>query len=191
VLCMATDPATTAGALGSVARAVLCAAPCPVVLVPPARAGSSWHLRHLLLPHDGTPATAGAFRPALQLAERADANLLVLHVTAARSGPPAQPGSFTVPRYVDQAHHEWPAWSREFLQRAGCGCQSDPLNRVRLALAVGEPPLEVLRVARDRHVDLIVIGWQGELEEQHAVTAKEIIRGTPCPLLFVRVDEGK
>jgi nucleotide-binding universal stress UspA family protein len=40
-------------ALGSVAAAVLRAAPCPVVLVPPRRGRKRWALHRLLVPHDG------------------------------------------------------------------------------------------------------------------------------------------
>ena len=44
--------------LGRTAMKVLQNAPCPVVLVPPERGATPWHLHHILVPHDGTPAPA-------------------------------------------------------------------------------------------------------------------------------------
>ena len=41
--------------LGRTAMKVLHDAPCPVVLVPPERGATPWHLQHVLVPHDGTP----------------------------------------------------------------------------------------------------------------------------------------
>ena len=73
-------------ALGSVAAAVLRAAPCPVVLVPPARGRKRWALRRLLVPHDGTPTSAATIGPATDLASMAAAELVVLHVATPGSG---------------------------------------------------------------------------------------------------------
>ena len=57
--------------LGRTAMKVLHNAPCPVVLVPPERGATPWHLQHVLVPHDGTPTTSAALQPAAELAERA------------------------------------------------------------------------------------------------------------------------
>ena len=65
-----------------VAAAVLLAAPCPVVLVPPARGRKRWALRQLLVPHDGTPTSAATIGPATDFASMAAAELVVLHVDA-------------------------------------------------------------------------------------------------------------
>ena len=104
-------------ALGSVAAAVLRAAPCPVVLVPPARGRKRWALHRLLVPHDGTPTSAATIGPATDLALKAAAELVVLHVATPGAETPAEPGTLVSPRYVDQPQHEWPAWAQEFLAR--------------------------------------------------------------------------
>ena len=44
--------------LGRTAMKVLHDAPCPMVLVPPERGATPWHLHHVLVPHDGTPRPA-------------------------------------------------------------------------------------------------------------------------------------
>ena len=54
------------------------------------------------------------------------------------SEPPAESGTFVVPRYLDQPQHEWPAWSREFLERVrGLGYPAN-IEKMRLVLAQGE-----------------------------------------------------
>ena len=80
VMCPRTRTDRGARILGTVAEAVLRAAPCPVVLVPPTRGRGHWALRRLLLPHDGTPTSAAVIGPATQLASTAAAELVVLHV---------------------------------------------------------------------------------------------------------------
>jgi nucleotide-binding universal stress UspA family protein len=187
VMCMYTGQKEPSGGLGSVGQAVLRTAPCPVVLVPPARGHQPLLLQHILLPYDGTPTTAAALGPALEIAQRAKAELLVLHVVTAGTPLPAEPGSISAPRYVDQAQHEWPAWTRGLLRRA---CLSQDLDRklkLRVALAVGEPGAEIVRFARDHRVDLIVLGWHGQIEPARAAVVKAVIRDAPSPLLLLRV----
>ena len=188
VMCPHTGQQQSTGDLGSVARDVLHMASCPIVLVPPAQDQRPWHLRSIMLPHDGTPTTTAAISPALELARRADAELLVLHVAAAGAGPPAEPGAITTPRYEDQAHHEWPTWAHEFLQRTCCVNPPGEMPRLRLALAVGDPGAEIIRSARDHGADLVVLGWHGDLESDHPLVAKAVIRKMACPLLMLRAN---
>ena len=131
--------------LGRTAMKVLHDAPCPVVLVPPERGATPWHLHHVLVPHDGTPSTSAALQPAAELAERGRAELLVVHVTDIRAAP-AEPGSLTTPRYVDQPQHEWPAWTSEFINRLACVCPLGHLH-VRIVLAHGDTAAEILRLS--------------------------------------------
>ncbi len=174
--------------LGSLATEVVYHAPCPVVLVPPEQGKQPVHLRHVLVPHDGTPATAALAGPALEYAERTDAELLVLHVIAPGMSQPMEPGSITAPQYVDQEQYEWPAWGHEFLERAHLPQET---RRLRMTLAVGEAGEEIARFARKNHVDLIVLGWHGTLSEEHAPALRAVLRDPPCPLLLLRLVEGR
>lgn len=186
VMCPYTGQQEPVDELGGVARDVLHMASCPIVLVPPAQDQRPWRLRHILLPHDGTPTTTAALGPALELARRADAELLVLHVAGAQAVPPAEPGTITPPQYEDQAQHEWPTWAHEFLQRACCVNPPEEMPRLRLALAVGDPRAEIIRSARDYRADLVVLGWHGDLESNQPLVAKAVIREIPGPLLMLR-----
>jgi nucleotide-binding universal stress UspA family protein len=58
-----------------------------------------------------------------------------------------------------------------------------------VALAVGHPADAVVRVARERNVDLIVMGTHGRTGLQHALlgsVAEKVVRLAPCPVLTVR-----
>jgi nucleotide-binding universal stress UspA family protein len=175
--------------LGRVAEAVLLGAPCPVVMVRPDRARRPWPLNTVLLPHDGTPTTSGAISPAADLARRADAELLVLHVAAQGVGRPTEPGTLTAPRYVDQSQHEWSDWSQEFLARLTALGQCPQALRLRVVLGAGEPGAEIVHALERRECSLVVMGWHGQLEGEHGSTLKAVIGMARCPVLVVRVDQ--
>lgn len=188
VMCTRTGMEKPRGQLGSVAEEVLRTAPCPLVLVQPERGLHPWALRSVLLPHDGTPATAVLLRPALDLTSRVGATLSVLHVAAIGRPRPTEPGALTVPRYIDQPHHEWTGWQQEFLQRVRALGQSPAALPLSLHVAQGEPGAEIVRFAKAHAADLIVLAWHGSLEETHAATLKAVIHEAPCPVLILRAD---
>jgi nucleotide-binding universal stress UspA family protein len=172
--------------LGSVAAAVLRAAPCPVVLVPPARGSKGWALRRLLVPHDGTPTSAATIGPATDFASIAAAELVVLHVATPGAERPTEPGTLVSPRYVDQPQHEWPAWGQEFLDRLrAVGGVKDGAG-IRLAVAQGDAGAAILDFAQQS--DLVVLGWRGALEPDRARTMKRVIRDSLCPVIVFRLD---
>ena len=186
VMCTRTNLARAEGELGSVAEAVVREAPCPVVLVRPELGLHPWALRRIVVPHDGTPTTAAAIEPAVDLTGRSGAELDILHVAAPDALHPAEPGTLTAPQYLDQPQHEWPAWTREFLARFRSLCHCPASVRTRLFLRAGAPGAEILRFARERQGDLIVLAWRGYLDAERATTLREVIRAAPCPTLILR-----
>ena len=174
-------------AFGSVLGDVLPKAPCPVVLVPSIRSRGPWALRQLVLPHDGTPTSAAAIAPTADLASRAGAELVVLHIATPSDERPAEFGTFVVPRYLDQPQHEWPTWSREFLERVrGLGYPAN-IQNVRLVLVHGEASAAILEFARNNASDLIALAWRGSLEPERAQTMRRVIREANCPVIVFRV----
>lgn len=188
VLCTHTGMDKPYGALGHVADEVLRTSPVPIVLVQPERGHRPWVVDHILLPHDGTPTTAAGFGLAADLAVRAGAELLILHVAGARERQPEEPGTYTVPRYIDQPQHEWPSWAAEFLERAMVAVPAG--LELRLQLAAGEPGAEIVRYAREHGTDLIVIAWHGHVAPERAATMKRVIHHAPCPVLVCLVPEA-
>ena len=58
-----------------------------------------------------------------------------------------------------------------------------------VALAVGHPADAVVRVARERNVDLIVMATHGRTGLQHVLlgsVAEKVVRLAPCPVLTIR-----
>jgi len=185
VMCTHTGTLADDEIVDGAALAVLQRAPCPVILIHPERGEKSWTLRHILLPHDGTPTTTAALPAIDQLARSAAAELAVLQVAAPRSPAPTESGSFTPNLYIDQPQHEWPAWESEFLERLGWSDQKDP-TAPRIFLMPGAAGEQVLRFASEHAIDLIVLAWRGRWEEGRAAVAKEVLRRATCPVMVIR-----
>lgn len=171
--------------LGSVAEAVLLAAGGPTVFVPPRRGETPWEPRALLLPLDGTPASARAVPHAARLARSSGARLSLLHVPTAEPERTCEAGTLRTPLYSDQPQHEWPAWRDEFLARAVCHTQVP--DGLQLNLGHGSPGAETLRVAAADNADLIVLGWHGILDESHGATLRAVLSQAACPVMVIRV----
>ena len=187
VMCAPAWPDDSSQAVESVLGDILLTAPCPVVLVPMIRDPHPWALRQMVLPHDGTPTSAAAIAPTADLASRAGADLVVLHVATPGDERPAESGTFVVPRYLDQPQHEWPAWSREFLERVrGLGFPRN-IEKIRLVLAHGEASDAILEFAQSNGSDLIALAWRGSLEPERSQTIRRIIRDASCPVIIFRV----
>lgn len=172
--------------LGPFLRRLLTGCFCPVVFIPRGFDTADFQLRRILLPQDGTPTMAFAIAPALELALRTSASLHVLHVTGEIAKKKAEPGSFRVPRYVDQEHHEWPAWMREFLSRVESLGRAPSGIRLRMHLSHGQPAETILRFAEEHEVSLIVLSWRGALDHDRARTLRQVIARSPCPVLVLR-----
>jgi nucleotide-binding universal stress UspA family protein len=173
--------AQPAVAIGDMALAVLGAAPCPVVVVDPARMAAGWDLRRILALHDGSPAVSHALAPASELVRAAGAEFMVLQV--AHDTCAEEAGSIAPPAYVDQVQYSWPAWSAEFLHRLHSICPLADVS-VRLLMAHGEPAAEAVRVAGEESADLIVLAWKGRGED--AATLQAVLRDSPCPVMVTR-----
>jgi universal stress protein A len=66
----------------------------------------------------------------------------------------------------------------------------DEIVPVEVKIAVGKPAEEILRVAREQGVDLIVMGTHGRTGLRHVLlgsVAEKIVRAAPCPVFTVRV----
>lgn len=172
--------------LGSIARVIARRAPCPVLLVPPRLAEEPWALRQVLLPQDGTAATAAAIEPICHLAHHANATLYIVHVCGRQAVKRPEPGSMTTPHYIDQPQHEWPVWTGEFIERVHGLCHLPRDVEMRLFLAQGEPGKEIIRLAQAHSADIIAMPWHGALE--FAPTLTTVLRETRCPVLILPFD---
>lgn len=172
--------------LGSVSEKVLRLATCPVLTV---RCGVRLVRRNLspfatiLCPTDFSAAAAEAVGYAQRLAEESDAKLIVMNAIdwpfdkAATSGPLAELRKSTelnVREALDR-----------LLPRSSSGSR-----RGQVVVSVGKASAAILKLARARSVDLIVMGVSGRGASDVAVlgsTTHHVIREGECPVLTVGV----
>ena len=171
---------------GSVTETVLAGKPERIVLIAPERGRQQFKIARIVVAHDGTPAADCAIGPAAEIALRAGADIIVLHVAAPRAGCPEQSGSFPAPRYIDQPQHEWPSWSSEFGARmVALGA---PAASVKFELVVtgGQPGSEIAQLVRRKKGDMVVMASPVEWKAGEPNAARVVIQTSGCPVLLVR-----
>jgi hypothetical protein len=151
-------------------RDVISSSPKPVVVIP-SSAATRPLVSRVLLPLDGSLDAAAAVAATAQRLADADVDLIVLHVF----------DDVTVPRFWDQAAHARDCWEREFRARY---C---PHPRARLHLRTGAPAEQVLAVAEQEQVHLIVLGWSQRLDPERAVTVRRLVDRAQVPVMLMPV----
>jgi nucleotide-binding universal stress UspA family protein len=157
--------------LGHVALDLLVAVRKPLVLVPPHTA-LPFRLQRVLVPLDGTSATAVALTRTVELARDSEVEVDVLHVQ----------GEDSLPLFSDQPQHETESWAREFLAR-----YCPDVDLARLHLRVGWPGEHVVRVAHEMNADMIALGWAQDLSPGRAAVVREALERSEIPVLLVPV----
>jgi len=161
--------------LGSIAQRIFNAAPCPVLTVSPRarRSGGVEGKRKILYATDLSDASLKARPYALSLAKAMDAELLLVHVLES-SELIAQQG-----RINEDLSEMLPPEARGW-------CRFNNL------VLTGDPASEIVKVAAEYGVDLIVIGAErvpgGPLDRINVplTTAYQIVAHADCPVLRVR-----
>jgi universal stress protein A len=141
-------------------------------------------LQKVLVPIDFSDHASQALRWGASLAERYGAQILLLHV---------------IPETVEEDAMHGSAWERVIIDlTVQVEAQLDEIAvkdlKVRLPVdvkvAVGKPAEEILRVAREESVDLIVMGTHGRTGLHQILlgsTAETVLRTAPCPVFTVRL----
>jgi len=160
-------------------------APAQLLLVAPDRGRHPWVIRRIVLAHDGSPTADAAIAPTADLAKRAGADVIALHVAARKASQDVEPGSLPAPRYLDQPQHEWPSWASEFVQRMMALGASPAAVNFKLLVTGGQPGSEIAQFARDNNADLVVATWRGQWDPEHAGTLKVLVRRSGCPVLLI------
>lgn len=152
---------------GHTAMAVIGRVDKPLLIVPPEAALTD--PGRVLVPLDGTRATAVALEEAVGLLAGAGLDVVVLHVF----------DTHTVPSFWDRPHYNSDVWGREFLARY---CREPG---ARLELRAGATGGHVLRVAEAEQADLVALAWSQDLSGGHAQIIREVLAGSPIPILLV------
>ncbi len=143
------------------------------------------HIKKILVPLDGSPASIAALAQAVTLAEDVEATVEVLHVDA--------PDEFEVGSATSVAVSAKEQAARE-MERAFDDAQRVLKERLNRRSVAGEPVRKILEIAVDEGVDLIVVGTHGRVGRMHALfgsVAEGIVRSAPCPVMTVRHPDGE
>ena len=163
-----------------VTAAMLASSEGGLVLFVPPGAALPVSLARILVPHDGTPATAVALDAIEDLAGGSQAEMTVLHVLGIEL--PLQPGTLQGPRMVDHDGDDWHDWREEFGRRFPHRSMNLLLS---LQVSVGHRSEMILRTAYSLPADLVVIAWGGVVETGRAWTLRSVCAAAPCPVLLV------
>jgi nucleotide-binding universal stress UspA family protein len=175
---------------GSTAEEIIAEAPCPVLtLRPPQRdfvehrdSHTEIRLNRVLLATSFRPSARAAEQVAVQFAERTGAELHVVYV---------------ISDYMEQMSDLFPDTGgpalsrfREYITERMAGFAGERGARTHTHIAEGRPYEEIVRLATEKDVDLIVIGTSvhASLIGGTPVLGPEIervVRHAPCPVLSV------
>jgi nucleotide-binding universal stress UspA family protein len=162
--------------LGSVAEEIWRTAECPVLTVGPHaldRPAEEIALRQILYPTDLSAEAFAAAPFALSFALEYESRLTVLHVVPAAVRTSAR---LLARAFRDELLEMFPS-------------ETVPWCEPECLVESGEPSETILRIARERHADLIVLGVRSpeELARQHlSNVAYPVVAGADCPVLTVR-----
>jgi len=176
--------------LGSVTEKVIRKAPCPTMVVPrhapDASPDEPVQFRRVLCPVDFSDASIRAAEYALAVAEEADAQLTLLHVIEIPLGlREYAPGAEIS---LDSIRDAREADCRRRLGQL-IPEQARAYCTVEIAIREGGVHREILKVAGERHADLIVMGVQGRSAIDRITfgsNTARVTRGATCPVLIVR-----
>lgn len=144
-------------------------------------------LHRILVPIDFSEHSKNALAYAITLAKQFHSELHLVYVVETAIYP-AEFG-------FGQSASLGPEIEKEFLDRGKKELakivQSEIKNQVksRITVAEGKPAYEILSIARNEHVDLIVIATHGHTGVEHLIfgsTTEKVVRKAPCPVLVVR-----
>lgn len=146
-------------------------------------------LARILLPTDFSENSNVALKYACAFAEKFSSELHLLHVVQDLVAMVPEPGlAFPPP---GDYMNELKASAEQALVRLpgdDCGKVGAVVREVRQ----GPPFVEIIRYAREREIDLIVMGTHGHSGLAHMFlgsVAERVVRKAPCPVLTVRPGE--
>jgi len=140
--------------------------------------------KNILFPTDFSTASDAALIHAENFAKQSSATLVVLHVEE----PPLAYGG-------GELYYGLPEPSSErILEMLQDVCPHDPDISYKHRLVMGDPASEIVRVAKEEHPELIVLGTHGRTGLSRILmgsVAEAVVRHAPCPVLIYRQDTDK
>lgn len=146
------------------------------------------HLKRILVPTDFSESAHHALRYAVSLAQEFHSEIGLLHVVEDVAVGYAS-DLFPVP--MAEVFHEISAIAKKELAALVAEVRSHGIE-AREHVVQGKPSTEIVRIAREDAVDMIIMGTHGRGVLDHALfgsTTERVVRKAPCPVLTCRLPE--
>ncbi len=145
-------------------------------------------LKRILVPIDFSQPSKNALRYATSFAKHFRAELLLVYVVE----PAVYPGDLSFGQigipHIEKEMRERGKKELERLVKEHVAGQVASRAKIR----TGKPFLEIIGMAKEEDVDLIIIATHGHTGVEHIIfgsTAEKVVRKAPCPVLVVRSEE--
>ena len=146
-------------------------------------------LHRILVPTDFSKNSDVALSYAVALAEKFGATLFLLYVV--QDLALFIPDAVAVAPPIAPPVEQFTAAAREALERVVQTSNLAGMN-VQREVRQGAPFYEIIRLAKEKNIDLIVMGTHGHTGLTHVLlgsVTEKVVRKAPCPVLTVRHPE--
>lgn len=142
--------------------------------------------QHILVAIDFSVKTPRVIETALEMAKGADSRLSLIHVV--EYSPYLFPPDTPLPMDFDLEER----FCQQAKQRLSDLVEEYGPIEAKCFVEVGSPTIEIVRVAQEQGVDLIVVGSHGRhgLQRVMGSTASGVMHTAKCDVLAVRIGEG-
>jgi nucleotide-binding universal stress UspA family protein len=143
----------------------------------------------ILLATDGSEEAELAALRAVELAESTDSELHAVHVGVVPTLLVSYPGTLG---YEGKLYEQIEEISRELLRKESWRVKAAGGTVAGAHLRMGKVDLEIVGLAKELGVDLIVMGCRGHRGIRRAIegsVSDGVIRHAPCPVLVVRLEK--
>jgi universal stress protein A len=144
------------------------------------------HVRRILHATDFSPASRKAFKTAVEMAKSNGALLVVAHVVV--PFVPLVPEQYSDPAMWDQLNRQAVEWGRRQLHALGKKAVQSGV-RAETLLLNGDPAQQIVRSAKSKRIDLIVVGTHGRRGFSKfflGSVAERVLTTAPCPVVTVK-----
>jgi len=145
-------------------------------------------IKKILLATDFSENSKWALTYALSFVKKYEATLYILHVI--------QQPTYPLGMYAEISFDAMDKFNRNISEATEkemkklCETELEGVKNYQSMVVSGTPFLEIIRTAKEKEVDLIVVGTHGRTGLDHILfgsTAEKVVRQAPCPVLSVRL----
>lgn len=152
------------------------------------RSRSPFSLKRILVPIDFSEHSKNALKYAVPFAKQFGAEIILVYVVE----PTVYPADFSFGQFgYPDVEDEFRSRGEEELKNL---IQKEIKKEVKAQKQVrtGKASVEILKVAQEKEIDLIIIATHGHSGVEHMLfgsTAEKVVRKAPCPVLSLRPEE--